>query len=75
MTNLPPEILERRTRAKDWFEALQRRIVAVVRQQQQVTRLDRRQKAFDLATYSRHRLPDHIFRTCRLRPSRTVTRN
>ena len=26
MTSLPPEILERRSRAKDWFEALQRRI-------------------------------------------------
>jgi coproporphyrinogen III oxidase len=28
MSTLPPEILERRTRAKDWFEALQSRVVA-----------------------------------------------
>ena len=27
-TSLPPEILERRTRAKEWFEALQTRICA-----------------------------------------------
>jgi len=28
MSTLPPEILERRTRTKDWFEALQTRVVA-----------------------------------------------
>jgi coproporphyrinogen III oxidase len=30
MTDLPPEILDRRTRAKDWFDALQLRIVAAL---------------------------------------------
>jgi len=32
MTNLSPDILDRRQRAKDWFEALQTRIVAALEQ-------------------------------------------
>ena len=32
MSNLSPEILERRARARDWFEALQTRIVAALEQ-------------------------------------------